>query len=51
MKQRDFFIFIAIINALKGHYPAEFISNLIQHICLEVSSMPIKTLMSLFKYV
>ncbi len=33
-------------SVLEGRYPAEFSSNLLQHNCLEVSSIPNKTLIS-----
>ncbi len=36
---------------LEGRCPAEFSSNLPQHTCLEVSSIPIKTLISCFRCV
>ncbi len=36
---------------LEGRSPAEFSSNLPQHTCLEVSSIPIKTLISCFRCV
>ncbi len=36
---------------LEGRWPAEFSSNLPQHTCLEVSSIPSKTLISCFRCV
>ncbi len=38
-------------SVLEGRCPAEFISNLPQHTCLEVSGIPSKTLISLFRCV
>ncbi len=37
--------------ALEGRFTAEFSSNLLQHTCLEVSSLPSKTLISCFRCV
>ncbi len=36
-------------SVLEGHCPAEFSSNLPQHTCLEVSSIPNKILIGLFR--
>ncbi len=38
-------------SVLEGHCPAEFSSNLPQHTCLEVSSMPNKILIGWFRCV
>ncbi len=38
-------------SVLEGRRPAEFSSNLLQHTCMEVSSMPSKSLISFFRCV